>query len=41
MKLKIPREHYKFLEEYGKLDEFITVKKREGQAKTVLEKTLE
>eukprot|EP00347_Sterkiella_histriomuscorum_P014629 403360151 len=40
-RLKIPRLHYKYLEEHGTLDEFVQTKKEDLDAKQVLLKTLE
>ena len=42
-KLKIPRHHFKFLEEHGTLDEFVKAKQEDdgAAARLALEKTLE
>ena len=39
MKLQIPRLHYKCLEEFGTLEEFVSTKKEDGNARKVLDKT--
>jgi len=40
-RLKIPRLHYKFLEEHGTLEEFITAKMENKNAAEILSKTYE
>jgi hypothetical protein len=39
-RLKIPRLHYKFLEEHGTLDEFILAKMENKDATEILSRTI-